>query len=501
MRKHLLLMAIILLLFMVSGCSPKQEELMLHVEIIGEGVLVPDPDRPRYSKGETIKVTGLPADGYIFAEFVINGEVFTQNPVSIHLTENTKVKVVFYKKADYRTITTNIQGDGTVKRTPDNNNLYEKNQEVVLAAQPGTNWYFDHWEGDADGNNQMITITMDTDKTVTAVFKPYASYYVLTCQTQGEGTVTRYPLRTAFSSEETVTITAVPAAGWIFDHWEGDLAGTDSSISMQLKKDTTAIAVFKRKEYQININIEGGGYVTKSPDKSSYLTGEKVTITAVPEAGWIFDRWGGSLQGKEITQTITMTDDINVTAYYRDKVNIRLNKSDTGQPVIADYPSQVNVGETLTINLNWYYSSGGRTYYLKVDSVSVTPASSYNLEPVSLSGGNASQVITINNVQKDLDIFIEIGEYFKIDTVVYRPDGTIFPTSVVTISESPAPSFTVYGTSGLYKKGQVVTFSVPPLLSAHKFWHWGSELGGYGNNPINYTVYKSTTIEAFYDRI
>ena len=342
---------------------------------------------------------------------------------------------------------------------------------------------------------------MDTDKTVTAVFKPYTSYYVLTCQTQGEGTVTRSPLRTAFSSEETVTITAVPAAGWIFDHWEGDLEGSEPSVSMQLKKDTIAIAVFRRKEYQININLEGGGHVTKSPDKSSYITGEKVTITAVPEAGWIFDRWGGSLQGKEITQTITMTDDINVTAYFRDKVNIRLNKSDTGQPVIADYPSQVNVGETLTINLNWCYSSGWRTYYLKVDSVSVTPANSYNLEPVSLSGGNASQVITINNVQKDLDIFIEIGEYSKIDTVSYRPDGTIFPTSVVTISKSPNPSYTVYGTSGLYKKGQIVTFSAPPFLSAHKFWRWGSELGGYGNNPINYTIYKSTIIEAFYDRI
>ncbi len=41
---------------------------------------------------------------------------------------------------------------------------------VTLTATAGDNYYFDHWEGDCSGSTTLATVTMDSDKTCTAVF-------------------------------------------------------------------------------------------------------------------------------------------------------------------------------------------------------------------------------------------------------------------------------------------------------------------------------------------
>jgi hypothetical protein len=49
-----------------------------------------------------------------------------------------------------------------------------------------------------------------------------------------------------------------------------------------------------------------GGSVTKTPDKSFYSLGEKVTLKAVPDKGYEFTGWSGALSGSDNPVTIVM---------------------------------------------------------------------------------------------------------------------------------------------------------------------------------------------------
>jgi len=67
----------------------------------------------------------------------------------------------------------------------------------------------------------------------------------ITISPTGGGTVLRNPTKSEYILLEFVELTAVPANGYIFDHWEGDMTGTanPSTISMTSNKAVTAVFV------------------------------------------------------------------------------------------------------------------------------------------------------------------------------------------------------------------------------------------------------------------
>ncbi len=59
---------------------------------------------------------------------------------------------------------------GTVTLDPPGG-IYEEGTEVTVTAEPADNYEFDHWSGDVSGTSTSVTITMDSDKIVTAHFR------------------------------------------------------------------------------------------------------------------------------------------------------------------------------------------------------------------------------------------------------------------------------------------------------------------------------------------
>ncbi len=69
-----------------------------------------------------------------------------------------------------RTLTINIQGSGTVQVDPPGG-TYEPGATVQLTAVPAdAPWTFLRWQTDASGSSNPITVVMDQNRTVTAVF-------------------------------------------------------------------------------------------------------------------------------------------------------------------------------------------------------------------------------------------------------------------------------------------------------------------------------------------
>ena len=69
------------------------------------------------------------------------------------------------------------------------------------------------------------------------------------------------------------------------------------------------------EEHSITTNIvEGLGVV--SPSGGTVFTGDEVTFTAYPNAGWKFQEWKGDIQSTENPLTITVSSDLNIIAKF-----------------------------------------------------------------------------------------------------------------------------------------------------------------------------------------
>jgi len=97
------------------------------------------------------------------------------------------------------------------------------------------------------------------------------------------------------------------------------------------------------------IDIKSSTPGVKDPSRWTgvYFTGIPVTITAVPQEGYVFDHWEG-IQGYSDTVTFTHTGDINITAVFR---------KDTGAtptPVITPTPTNTSLpGVGILGDANW----------------------------------------------------------------------------------------------------------------------------------------------------
>ena len=68
--------------------------------------------------------------------------------------------------------------------------------------------------------------------------------YTLTVSVTGQGSVTLNPPGGSYDPGTTVTLTAVPAAGWQFDHWSGALSGSANPATLVMNANQMVTAVF-----------------------------------------------------------------------------------------------------------------------------------------------------------------------------------------------------------------------------------------------------------------
>ncbi|HSA94722.1 MAG TPA: InlB B-repeat-containing protein, partial [Acidobacteriota bacterium] len=150
---------------------------------------------------------------------------------------------------------------------------------------------------------------------------PSPTKYSLTLRAipSNTGSITRSPDLAQFTAGTTVTLTAVPAAGYVFDHWEGDAAGAANPTTVTMNADKAVTAVFGPvPQYALAVasSPSDGGDVSRSHDQAQYTAGTAVTLTAAPAVGYTFDRWEGDAAGTGNPTTVTMNADKAVTAVF-----------------------------------------------------------------------------------------------------------------------------------------------------------------------------------------
>lgn len=222
----------------------KNYELTVHT--MGTGAVSEEIIQAKvYEHGMVVKLTALAGEGYTFGEWQ-GALTSSQNPVQITVNESTVVTAVF--ESNRYPITPYTTGEGTVSIIPDQTeHIY--GTTVVLVAEPDDGWEFVEWQGDLSGTDNPAQITVDKAKEVTAVFEKKS--YDLVVYTDGQGAVGEQVVQAkTYDHGVVVELTAVPAAGWTFAGWEGDLSGAENPARITVTEKTVVRAKFELLFYR-----------------------------------------------------------------------------------------------------------------------------------------------------------------------------------------------------------------------------------------------------------
>ncbi len=214
----------------------------LNVGVIGQGTAA--PAHGEYMDGDVVTLVADPATGWEFVRWEgsgVNGE--TTPTVELTMDGNKDITAIFDPIGPAYTLTVNIQGNGGVAPL---GGTYPEGEQVTLVATPASGWGFLRWDGDSLSLISSITLTMDRNKTVTAVFTPLLDRYELTLTTEGQGTVTADPDPNGniYVEGTQVQLDPNPASGWRFDRWEIDLTGNADPATITMNSDMSIRAVF-----------------------------------------------------------------------------------------------------------------------------------------------------------------------------------------------------------------------------------------------------------------
>ena len=136
-----------------------------------------------------------------------------------------------------------------------------------------------------------------------------------------------------------------------------------SDTDADAENDTAALDTAEDSEelrtYIIEIPVlVGNGTVEVFPRQNEYEEGQKVTLTANPDAGWTFKRWDGDFEAQtESVVNVTMDRDLSIEAYFTRVFLLNLTTSGQGKVLLTPDKNVYEQGEQVLLEAvpdeNW----------------------------------------------------------------------------------------------------------------------------------------------------
>ena len=407
----------------------------LNVTSQGRGSV--SPNSGSFENGEVINLIVRPDSGWIFSCWVgPNAHEIVEVSGSYHiLMDGPKSLTAVFEQNDHL-LDIEIVGKGKVEQKLMNEE-YGHGSIVRLWAKPDKGWTFKEWKGDIQEKNEIASIEMISDMFVKAIFEKEIERYELTIKKVGQGTVKENLLSEEYADGDLVELKATPASGWVFVEWRGDEKGKKPTLLVEMDSDKTITVVFEEdiEYYFLEVDIEGNGRVTKSPDEEEYEEGQVVTLKAVADSGWEFKEWKGDTKGSNPQIKVTMNDDKYVKAVFVKEVNrYRLNVSVNGNGTVTKSPDQSEYEEGTTVTLTASPGSNSEFTGWSGDA----------------SGSGSSVQVTMNGNKNVTANFKEKAQGYKITVTIkqgegspsFEPDKPYYEAGeFVTIRGNPTPPY------------------------------------------------------------
>ncbi|WP_010197281.1 InlB B-repeat-containing protein [Bacillus sp. m3-13] len=316
---------------------------VVNFNVVGQGQATISPAKDVYDEGDEITIEAVPEPGWKFIGW--EGDITdTINPLNLTIIENLDVTAIFEEEEDYE-LTINREGEGEIIRSS-LSDTFAPSENVTLTASPADGWEFARWEGSVNTYTESITVKMDSDKELTAVFRkveeevssptpapPTApppvqtpTTYTLSTSVNEGGSVNHNGGGSSIKEGTTVTLTATPYDGWEFVRWEGSASGSSSTVSITMNENKSVRAIFTKKQttptnYSISTSTSGDGSISKNLSGSTFVEGTVITLTASAAPGWEFVGWEGDSTSTSPSISITLTRNMSVVAVFKDTQN------------------------------------------------------------------------------------------------------------------------------------------------------------------------------------
>lgn len=319
-RHAVLLVSLAVLITFGGGCNQSvvPAEYRLSIDLDGEGEVT--PSEGVYADGSTVEITARSLPGWRFVEWA--GDVqSSEETISVAVGGDVEIRAVFVRVFE---VTTSIDGSGIVDALPEGE-FHDEGTTVTLQAHPLDGWRFVGWEGGIESAESSVTISVDHDYQISAVF---VQVFAVESTIVGQGEVLIEPESPLYDDGQSIEIFALPEEGWEFDHWEGDLSGSEPAAMLAINGNKVLTAVFVEigpDLMLIDALVVGKGIIAVDPIGEPalpsgllYESGTTVTLEAVPDVGWYFVGWGGDVESVNSVIDVTLTTDAFVFALFEE---------------------------------------------------------------------------------------------------------------------------------------------------------------------------------------
>ncbi|MDB4666378.1 leucine-rich repeat protein [Akkermansiaceae bacterium] len=308
-----------------SGSYPQRT---LTVPTVGNGSV---SGGGSYALGVTATLTATPATGYVF----ISWNSAIKNPLTITMDSNQSISAIFgpdtrdpdgdglsnYQELilfntdptdsdsdDDGYLDGQEQGEGTDPNeaesypqrtltvpTVENGSVvgadtYALGAEAVLTATPSPGYVFASWNGDSTATDNPLTITMDEEQSVGAIFRQDT-------RDPDEDGLSNYQELVVFNTDPTDSDSDDDG----YPDGQEQIERTDPNEAESYPQRTLTVPTVE------NGSVSGGG---------SYALGVTATLTATPAIGYVFTSWSGGSTATGNPLTITMDDEQSVGAIF-----------------------------------------------------------------------------------------------------------------------------------------------------------------------------------------
>jgi len=312
-----------------------------------------------YESGTSITLHAIPDSGFSFIQWG-NAASGTENPLELTVNEDLTVSAFFdtIHTGTYTITIPETEGGHVTFAPTSSDSTYAAGSSVELQAVPDENYRFSAWSGAATGTEPTVTISSDTNITVSPVFiKLPEGKLSLTVNKQGEGLISISPQDSAYDSNTVVEIIAEPIEGWLFHHYSGDFTGASPIATVTMNTHKKIVAHFIEQEYTLSLDTDGHG--TTKPGKNGIVKhGDTFTIQAVADEGYHFTKWDISSGALTISDslseytTVTLTEgDAAIRAEFeRNTYTVSVRATD-GNTTFDEFDTTVTHGDTFSLSI------------------------------------------------------------------------------------------------------------------------------------------------------
>lgn len=236
------------------------------ITVPGGGFAQKSPSSSRYRQGTVVALTAVASSGWQFMRWT-GDATGNMDQTSVVMDRDRSVQVVF---GTY--LTNNATGPGSISVTPPSG-PYPYGSVISVLPRPDANAAFSTWGGFASGTANPLEYTIiSQNPTISALFtKIDTNQATLTWTSVGSGSVLVSPQKAVYAISETITVSAIPGANYIFAGWSGALTGAQNPASVILSESKSLTATF------LSLSV-AAPVVTSHPSSQSAAKGESVSF-------------------------------------------------------------------------------------------------------------------------------------------------------------------------------------------------------------------------------